>query len=441
MADNVAITPGSGATAAADDIGGVLHQRIKLTLGSDGVSDGDVSSTNPIPVRFDQGPQAIISSNGSLQVDATQVNEHSAESLNAPNATLRGDEPVQMVGLHPSYPLPIDTATPMPIAGRDSTGAQRQLLVSDTGALNVNVGTQNGVMYTARVTVPGSTTTTVTQFPCQDYQSVAVHVFLSSGGSNGSLFAEFSNDLVNWYGALGYDVARGGFQSGWGANNATGAFVYPVCGLYCRLRYTANSPTQTIGLTAHLRNAPVSTAISNLGPIANGSTVNGVSVSIGQIANVAVSPASAQLGVNAFGPIAAGSAHGANNPVQISGSDGTNVRRILTDTSGNTQVVGGIAVNGSLIPSTSALSPVLVGASDLERRAQRMVVDGLGRLRIQNEESASKDDGIVDALNNIVRELKLMNAKLTDLPYYLGINAVMPDDGNAFRDDPTLFNQ
>ena len=25
MADNVAITPGSGATAAADDIGGVLH--------------------------------------------------------------------------------------------------------------------------------------------------------------------------------------------------------------------------------------------------------------------------------------------------------------------------------------------------------------------------------------------------------------------------------
>lgn len=52
MADNVGITPGIGATAAADDIGGVLHQRVKLTLGADGVSDGDVSSTNPMPVNL-----------------------------------------------------------------------------------------------------------------------------------------------------------------------------------------------------------------------------------------------------------------------------------------------------------------------------------------------------------------------------------------------------
>ncbi len=38
MADNVAITPGAGATIAADDIAGVLHQRIKLSLGADGVA-------------------------------------------------------------------------------------------------------------------------------------------------------------------------------------------------------------------------------------------------------------------------------------------------------------------------------------------------------------------------------------------------------------------
>lgn len=36
MVDNVAITPGTGATVAADDIGGVLHQRVKLALGADG---------------------------------------------------------------------------------------------------------------------------------------------------------------------------------------------------------------------------------------------------------------------------------------------------------------------------------------------------------------------------------------------------------------------
>lgn len=39
MADNVAITPGTGATVAADDIGGVLHQRVKLSLGADGTAN------------------------------------------------------------------------------------------------------------------------------------------------------------------------------------------------------------------------------------------------------------------------------------------------------------------------------------------------------------------------------------------------------------------
>ena len=50
MADNVGYTPGVGATVAADDIAGALHQRIKLTLGADGVNEGDVSSSNPLPI-------------------------------------------------------------------------------------------------------------------------------------------------------------------------------------------------------------------------------------------------------------------------------------------------------------------------------------------------------------------------------------------------------
>lgn len=51
MADNIGYTPGSGATIAADDIGGNLHQRIKVVVGADGVSDGDVSLTNPLPIQ------------------------------------------------------------------------------------------------------------------------------------------------------------------------------------------------------------------------------------------------------------------------------------------------------------------------------------------------------------------------------------------------------
>ena len=50
MPDNVNITPGVGAAIAADDVGGVLNQQVKLTLGGDGVSEGSVSSGNPLPI-------------------------------------------------------------------------------------------------------------------------------------------------------------------------------------------------------------------------------------------------------------------------------------------------------------------------------------------------------------------------------------------------------
>ena len=49
MADNVGYTPGSGATVAADDIGGVLYQRVKPAIGADG-SATDISDANPMPI-------------------------------------------------------------------------------------------------------------------------------------------------------------------------------------------------------------------------------------------------------------------------------------------------------------------------------------------------------------------------------------------------------
>lgn len=36
MADNVNVTPGTGAVVAADDVGGAKHQRVKISLGADG---------------------------------------------------------------------------------------------------------------------------------------------------------------------------------------------------------------------------------------------------------------------------------------------------------------------------------------------------------------------------------------------------------------------
>lgn len=54
MADNVAITAGTGTTIGADDVGGgVLHQRVKVTWGPDGTgNDTDVASGKPLPVQL-----------------------------------------------------------------------------------------------------------------------------------------------------------------------------------------------------------------------------------------------------------------------------------------------------------------------------------------------------------------------------------------------------
>ena len=51
MADNVGYTPGTGAIVAADEIGGVLYQRVKLTAGEEN-SATDISEAFPLPVNI-----------------------------------------------------------------------------------------------------------------------------------------------------------------------------------------------------------------------------------------------------------------------------------------------------------------------------------------------------------------------------------------------------
>jgi hypothetical protein len=410
MADNVGITPGTGATAAADDIDGALHQRVKITVGSDGVSRGDVDVTNPMPVRQDDL--------GSI--------EQAAEQINTAVIPTGNDEPLQLVGLHPNFPLPIDTATPMPIAGIGPIGEQRQVAVDAQGALLPSNETKE--LFFSR-SFPTSTPGVLAVIDCTGFQSVIA--IQRSGSSSCPIIFSWSMDNVNYFTATAtsYNTTATYFLAD-NILSTAGMYTLPVLGRYLRISNNVVSSTTFVSWQIYLRRSAVTL----------GTVPSLLSMNLTQVAGSAVSGTVPGIAVNALGPNSVASPH-TSAPVQISGSDGTNVRRILTDTAGNTAVVGHVTTGATLIPATSDRGPVLIGAADLERRAQRMVVDGLGRLRIQIEESGTKDDGVIDALNNVVRELKLMNARLADLPYYLGVNAVMPDDSNAFRDDPTLFNR
>jgi hypothetical protein len=71
MADNVGYTPGVGAIVAADDIAGVLHQRVKIGIGGDGVAV-DLSAANPMPITAST-PLAVTGGLTDAELRATPV--------------------------------------------------------------------------------------------------------------------------------------------------------------------------------------------------------------------------------------------------------------------------------------------------------------------------------------------------------------------------------
>ncbi len=80
MADNVGYTPGTGATVAADDIAGILHQRVKLSLGADGSAvdaEGDATNGMKVDVTRVSGVVTIGQGTNAVSVDTTGTDAES----------------------------------------------------------------------------------------------------------------------------------------------------------------------------------------------------------------------------------------------------------------------------------------------------------------------------------------------------------------------------
>ena len=129
MADNVTLDAGSGgAVIAGDDIGGVIYPRSKVTIGSDGNNDGDVSASNPMPVKgtgsAGTANAGVVTVQGIASMTAVQVADNAGSlTVDAPSATpvfvrlSDGSDPVDTV------PISLDGMTTTLFAKQEDTAS------------------------------------------------------------------------------------------------------------------------------------------------------------------------------------------------------------------------------------------------------------------------------------------------------------------------------
>jgi hypothetical protein len=170
VVDNLAITPGSGATVATDDVGGFHYQRVKLAWGPDGTgNDVDVASGKPAPVQLRDAAGASISDATGIKISTSQL----ASLATAPVAIAAGAQAVTLptdVGV-PIYaksadlvsgaittPMTATTSTQLIAApGAGLRNYVTQITVSNAHAtVGTDVAIQDGVSGTTIYTIPAA---------------------------------------------------------------------------------------------------------------------------------------------------------------------------------------------------------------------------------------------------------------------------------------------
>lgn len=160
MADNVGYTPGTGATVAADDISGVLHQRVKIGVGTDGVAV-DVSSSNPMPVSGTVTANTGLSqplTDAQLRASSVSVSgpltdtQLRASAVPVSGAFFQATQPVSVASL----PLPSGAST---LAEQQSQTTILGTIDADTASISTSCSSIDGKtpdLVSGRVPVDGS---------------------------------------------------------------------------------------------------------------------------------------------------------------------------------------------------------------------------------------------------------------------------------------------
>ena len=304
----------------------------------------------------------------------------------------------QEVELFPTQQVTFDPMVPVPMGGRTSAGVQTSVLTDAQGAIRTAdmAGPFTGVgAVTGQVPILLDTS---------GYQSISVQI---TAGTSTVQF-EGSNDGSVWVAALGYNISSGATAPV--ASIAIGSlWVFPCISRYFRCRLSAYASATAI--TAYLRSQPAPANGVNVVSVGGSQVSQSSGVLAVNIATVAGANTTTAGTLAVGGPAQVG-AISASYPVVTAGVDGSGlVRRILTDSKG-AQVIVGTDPSVNLVPN-----PFLVTQAP----------------------GTFAGDGVIDTLNTIARELRLLNIKISELPLRL-INSIPDnDDDRLFREDMTNF--
>lgn len=372
-------------------------QRVKAGFGTDG-EHRDVDSDHPFPVSDAavaaalatlEVTTAVVASNTAIVAELPEITDDTVDAdLVASPRPHDGSEPITLVALHPDYPLPLDPGQTIVVGGKTASG---QTMPQKADALGAQVLSDAPAMI-AGTASNASGNSVVLWADTQGYQSLSVQL---RGSWVGTVSFYCSNDNSQWDAIAGWPAS--GAATPITSATANNSWIFPTIGRYFKAQVTAYTSGAVVG-TAFLRNQPIPFLASTPAVAANVAQISGTAPVI--------------AGVNGMQAVGGNIAPGGTPtayPLLVAGVDAnTKIRRLSTDDKGAAVVTGQINNN---VP-----------------------------VSVRSQQSTSAEDGISDALNQLVRELRYTNHLLQQLPLYLNNGLSQMDEGDRFRGDPTLPN-
>jgi hypothetical protein len=217
MADNIAVTPGTGASVAADDVGGALHQRVKLSLGADGSAADALGGAGAVAA----GVQRMTLASDDPAVAALATIDGHVDGIEGALATLNATdfatEAKQDTLISAVGDLPTNSDPPMAALTRMGDGDYETVAASQTAQALGATGAAGDYLLGLLI-VPATTSPGAVQI--KDGSNGAITVF--TGG------ADSVSNLVPFLVPLGIRSAVGAWQVTTGANVsaiASGSFT------------------------------------------------------------------------------------------------------------------------------------------------------------------------------------------------------------------------